>query len=110
MPDRPKIVTTSGGLSARPTNEKDLKAYPEILNWLCDDTWADGTARTRSSILFFVQDGAIKGCLMNKDDEMSLWAGGDSFAGFLACLEGRLKDPKADWRKMANHPSKRKGK
>lgn len=110
MPERPKIIPGSSASSARPGNEKDLKAYPEILNWLCDDTWNDGEVRQRSSILFFVQDGAIKGCLMDKDNEMSIWAGGDSFAGFLACLEGRLRDPKADWRKMANHPSKKKSK
>lgn len=110
MIDRPASPASRDGAPLKPS-DKDFKAsYPTLWAWMTDDAWKGGEARQRSSLLVFAEEDELKACLMNKDDQLSLWASARSFTDLLVCLETRLKDSKADWRMMKDHPNKQKQK
>jgi hypothetical protein len=74
--------------------------YPLVFEWLSAETWGDGSKKERSTCTFFFEDGQVKLCLSNKDDQVSLWASGDTLEAALGVLNARLADPKAEWRPM----------
>lgn len=76
------------------------ETYPALFSWLTALQWPDGSEKQRSTITFFVEDGAFKVCLTNKDDQVSLWGSGDDLEGALKVLNARCVDPKAEWKKM----------
>jgi len=78
---------------------------PVLGHFLCSESWPDGEARQRSSLVIFCEDGAWKVCLSDKDSCTSLWAGSKCFDDLLEALEARLTDDRVDWRK-----SRKKGK
>ena len=73
------------------------------------DQFEDGAPRATSTLLIFAEEGRLKGCLNDREEERSTWAVSDSFEGILACLDGRLRDGTAEWRKSGGF-TRRKGK
>jgi hypothetical protein len=97
---KPGATVGGGGKGAGRVEDKDWsKEAPTVLAYLQEDVWPDGEARQRSSIILFVEDGMLKGCLSDKDSAMTLWASSSSFWGILEALEGRLTEDSPDWRK-----------
>jgi len=72
--------------------------WPNLMAFLFDETYEDGTRRTTGTLLFFVQDGVFKACLNDRDCNRS---------AFLACsgphegcdaIEEGLVNDSLDWR------------
>ena len=86
--------------------DKDFaKEGPTLLAYLQEDAWPDGQVRQRSTMVCFVEDGMVKGCLSDKDTQMTLWASSRTFWGLVEALEARLTEDVPEWRK-----SRQKGK
>ncbi len=84
------------------------KPYPTLVSYLEDLTFDDGTERTRSTLLVFIEDGMVKLCLSDKHYERTTWVAGLGFKTALAALEKGLESGQCEWRKMT--PWKGRGK
>ncbi len=84
------------------------KDYPTLYEHLTATTWEDGTARIPSSIIMFAEEGMLKACLSERNDQMSLWASGNGLKGVLKALEGALNTPAPQWRKQKSQGGKKK--
>lgn len=102
-PDAAKVVEGAKGLVK---DEHAAKNYPNLVAFLCDDTWDDGGTRTPGSLTFYIEDGVWKACLNDRDASASLYVTGDNAVACMKSLESRLNGATtADWRSW-----KKKGK
>lgn len=94
-----------------PADPGMMKVYPVIYAYLTDDTFEDGEARERSTMLLVAEGDLFKACMIDKNADATLWASGATFDDLFACLETRLSDPGSDWRrrKPPGPPSRKKG-
>jgi len=88
-----------GGTGKFPTPPCLAERAPTLGHFLCDESWPDGEARQRSTLVIFVEDGNFKACLSDKDSNTSLWASCKSFDDLLEAMESRLTDDRPDWRR-----------
>jgi hypothetical protein len=95
---RPAAVSGSQATPG-PVDKGMTKVYPLIHAYLTEDSYDGGEVRERSTLLVVAEDGLFKACLIDKNIDATLWASGKVFDDMLACLETRLGDPGADWRK-----------
>lgn len=92
-------MASRGGAEPRVlTDPAFAEMYPILWSYLTQTKWEDGSARTPSSVLFFAQDGILKGMLRDRDAGLCLWVASATWSGLLDALEGALSDPRADWR------------
>ena len=71
---------------------------PALWEYLTSTVYDDGSPREPSTLLVFLQDGALKGMLRDKDGDRCLWVAARSLVGLLDALDGQVQDPSADWR------------
>jgi len=86
-----------------------LAEVPQVAEYLATRCWDDGSERTTSTLLFFVDGGAFKVCLNDRANARSLWASGRSLEGALACLEAMLGSGGAEWRRSAGAGQRSRG-
>lgn len=96
---RPARSASRGGSPLVPVDPECVEAYPSLLSWLSDDSWADGEARQRSTLLVVIEGDQWKACVIDKDSDATLWASARTLGDLLAAMEARLTDPDADWRR-----------
>ncbi len=96
---RPARTGGRGTGPLAPVDPECLECYPSLLSWLSDDSWADGEARQRSTLLVVVEGDQFKACVIDKDGDATLWASARTLGDLLAAMEARLSDPEADWRR-----------
>jgi len=80
------------------------QACPALHEFLTLCQLPDGTARTPSTLLVFVDGGLWKACLHERDAGLNLWATGESLAQLWEELEARLTAPVVDWRASGRTP------
>ncbi len=90
-----------------------LAGVPAVLEYLSSSVYADGASRVRSTLLVLVEDGSVKVCLSDRDQEQSLWRSASSLEDALLALEATLEGDHQDWRRSgsgggAKPPAKRK--
>lgn len=73
--------------------------HPALGEYLTATTYPDGGQRQTATVLVFVEDGVVKGCLRDRDTDMSLWASSGSIQGVLEALDAALAEPNPAWRK-----------
>ncbi len=76
-----------------------LAGLPALLEYLQSVSYPDGSPRLRSSLLVLVEDGSVKTCLSDRDQEQSLWRSGSSLEDALLALEATLTGEHQDWRR-----------
>jgi len=76
-----------------------LSVTPAVVEYLTASTYPDGSARERSTISIFVEDGVVKACLSDRDQARTLWRSGASVEDAVMALEGAVVDGTADWRR-----------
>jgi len=96
-----RVAATEKGKAAavKVQDNKLAKDCPALFEYLTLDAWEDGEVRQTATLLLFVEGGQFRGCVNDRENERSLWAGADTFLGLVGALEGRLIDPTADWRR-----------
>jgi len=100
-----KAKTTGLGQAA---NDVPFATEYPILHELMTSLSADGKAkRQTSSLTVFTQDGMWKACVVEKDNDVSLFGSGETFFGAVANLEARLDAPIVDWRDRAPRGKKK---
>jgi hypothetical protein len=84
----------------------DIKGAPTVACFLGSDAWPDGDLRERATLIVFVEDGAFKVCLSEKNLNATLWATSATWEGLLEALEDRLTADAPDWRKAKKFTKK----
>jgi hypothetical protein len=96
---KPRVAVNGKLLGqGKPEDQGFEHEWPTVFAYLTDDIWEDGSGRERSTLLIFAED-VFKCCLIDKDNDCTLWASGRTLEDLLSGLESRLVDPEADWRK-----------
>lgn len=85
-----------------------LGSMPAVLEYLTLAKFEDGSPRELSNLLFFVEDGRIKGCLNDRANECSLWRSGEDLLDVLKAMDEALQSGTADWRASKGKAAKRR--
>jgi len=75
-----------------------VRRAPTLYQWLSDDRWDDGSQRATSTLLLFVEDGCLKGCLNDREGGRSVFVTADSVESLLDELEAGLSQDSLAWR------------
>jgi len=90
--------TTTSVANAIPEVGKILKGYPTLWEFLTLTEWEEDVPRERGTLLFFVEDGLMKGCLNDKDSGYIAFLSGGSLEDLLEGLEAGLAEESLEWR------------
>lgn len=99
--------TKSSGSEGRPTvfvDEEMTAEYPNLVDFLREEKWDDGTSRRRGNVMFVIEGTLMKAWIHDKDGSRSAWVSGASFKDVLVAVEYALREGSLDWR-----PDKREG-
>lgn len=88
-------------------DEAFAKKYPQLVMWLTDDRWEDGTARELSSLSVKYQEGTVLMALNDQDGKRTLYKAAGSVAEGFQAVEKALQTGAAEWRAW-NHRTKKK--
>jgi hypothetical protein len=73
-------------------------SYPNLLAFMTQERWEDGTPRLTTTVLFFVERGELKLCISDRDLQRSAFLSGSDFQSLLELVEQRLEADDLDWR------------
>jgi len=86
---------------------KFLESYPTLHEYLTCTQWDARTIRTTSTLLFFVENGVMKVCLNDRDNNRSAFFTAPTMEELMSEMEVKLASEKVDWRtrsRQANQP------
>lgn len=106
---KPIVSEASGGSKLALADEASLKKYPTLVEYLTTLRWEDGTDRKPSSLSIFVEDGAWKVAVNDKDLQRSLYISGETLQDALGSVEKALRGENADWRAWNAAKGKKRG-
>lgn len=86
------------GLIAGPVDPGLEKEHPNLWAYLYQDKYDDGTIRRTATLLVFLDEGFVKACLNDRENNRSFFKASGSLNGVLAELEEALETGTADWR------------
>lgn len=113
MRDLRRERASSGRSDGQPLLGSDsYLGRPDLWEFLTRESYPDGAERQTGTLLIFAEDGALKGCLSDRDQLMRCFVTAASWEGLLEALEGALGDGGAEWRNYTPPPSpkgRRKG-
>jgi hypothetical protein len=72
--------------------------YPCLHEWLTLTRWEDGSARVPASLTLFFDDGRVKACLSDREQQRVAFVAGWTFSAVLEALEEGLVAHSLDWR------------
>lgn len=88
-------------------DEAWAKKHPQLVIWLSDDRWDDGTTRELSSLSLKYQEGMVLASLNDQDGKRTLYKAAGSVAEAIQAIEKALQTGNAEWRSW-NHRTKKK--
>lgn len=86
------------------------KLYPAITEYMTLIIDDDKKPRQPSTLYIFAEGGVWKACLGDRDNDLSLWASGETIAELLESLEALLEADSPPWRMKGKRQGKGKGK
>jgi len=95
---RPVTKGKSAGASAGAGDLSFAADYPLLHSYLSDETYDDGSARERSTVSVFFEDGVVKAALNDKDMKRSAYVSANAVDDLWMTLEAGLSGDKLDWR------------
>lgn len=96
---KPDSPAPDGGVSRSTREGDDWVLYPTLMEYLTEDRYEDGSSRRTSTVTLFAQDGQVKGCVNDRDNDCSAFFSAASIESLLAVIESKLKESSADWRR-----------
>lgn len=75
------------------------KKFPALMEFLTESLWPDGESRVTGSLTVFLQDGMLKACVADKDQELVAFVAGVGLTSLLRALEEGLVGDGLDWRR-----------
>ena len=76
-------------------------AHPRLVEFLQEAKYEDGSARKTGTMTFFVEDGAVKLCLNDRDVGETAWVTAATIQDVLRLAEKGLEEGSLGWRKPA---------
>lgn len=84
---------------------------PDLADFLSCESWDKDTQRVTGSISIFVEGGALKCCLSDRDQHQVCFLTADTLEDLLGLANDAVAgSPNADWRKMKGHYRSKNGK
>ena len=90
---------TGPGGCAGPGASEIALAYPSVWEMISEGHYPDGGPRLGATLLVFVDEGVVKLCLNDRDQEVSAWVSGASWDAAMAVLEDGLVRDTLTWRR-----------
>lgn len=72
--------------------------FPNLHEYLTSVRYDDGAVRATSTLLLFVDSGALKCCINDRDNNRSAFVTATDVMGIFLALENGLRDNTLDWR------------
>jgi len=95
---KPKPGDRSGPLEA-PFNDTDFSAsYPTLAAYLTDVRYQDNTPRTTSTVLIFCEQGVLRLCVNDRDNNRSVFFTGETIEAALLSAENAIATNTAEWK------------
>jgi len=95
---RPPAPPTSGPPTSKQSYSEWEKLWPNLLAFMQDETYEDGSRRTTGTLLFFFQDATFKACLNDRDCNRSAFLSASGIHEACDALEEGLANDSLDWR------------
>lgn len=92
----------SGGCVA-PADE--LERWAALLEFLCASAYPTGEPRETGTVLIFAEDGRLKACVSDRDQDAVAFVSGSGLLSLLSFVEDNLREGALDWR--TQKPKKR---
>lgn len=96
---RPRGPVSAGVPLVDRSPESLLGARQALGMHLLEEHWADGKPRKTSTLLLFLHEGRLKGCIRDRNTDETAWVSSDSLEGILDALEVGLQEGALDWRR-----------
>jgi hypothetical protein len=100
--------SSSGSLDGYCSSVQDAESLPLLVEFLTRVKYDDGSDRVPGSMTFFVEGGALKVCLSDKDQLLVGFLTLPSLKEALRAMEKALKDDKVDWRAQRSAVGRKK--
>jgi hypothetical protein len=84
------------------------KLYPDLVTFVSQSKWDDGSERTCGTILLLCEEGRAKVWLNDKDAGLSCWVSGDTMEAALASANKAVSTGGGDWRRPPLGAGKRR--
>jgi len=103
--NRPLPGQYNGPKEERLSDVQWAEEYPTLLSYLSERTYSDNKPRVTSTLLIFVDDGILRICINDRDNNRSAFVTAATFSEALASLESRLLEESLDWRVKSAYTS-----
>jgi len=105
--DQVKKKAGDKGKSPAPSDKEFARKYPAIWEFVSLTQNTDGTTRETSSLLYFIADGCWKVRLFEREQNLTLWAAGETQEEATEALEAMLQSGTAQWRSEGHRTDKK---
>lgn len=103
MIQRPKPGERCGPVEAA-FNDANFKAtYPTLSDYLTSTHYEDRSPRTTSTLLIFCENGVLRMCVNDRDNNRSVFFTSETVEGVLLSAENALATRTADWKTRSGY-------
>lgn len=95
---KPRPGERSGPVEAVFNDADFLRSYPTLAAFLTDTQYDDRSPRTTATILIFCENGILRLCLNDRDNNRSVFFTSETVEGCLICAENALCSNGVEWR------------
>jgi hypothetical protein len=96
--ERRSVGAGAGSVYAYPARGEDLASYPTLVEFLTLDRFNDGTPRVPGTVMLFVEDGRLKVCFNDRQEQVVGFVCVDSLETLLDDLEKLLEGDRVEFR------------
>jgi len=100
---RIKKDASKGSAAVTPGKWEDKQftgQYPNLAAFLSQTTYEDNTTRQTGTMIIFIQDGQLKMCLSDRDNQRNAFITSPTLQLLFDVVELGLGDGNLDWRNM----------
>lgn len=84
-----------------------LAKMPVLWEFLTVEAWEDGEARRTGTVLIFIEEGSVKLCLNDRDQDQVAFVTGSSLEEAFEAADAGLDGDSLDWRQSRRAGGKR---
>jgi len=100
---RPKPGERPGPQEAAFDDADFTKSYPTLAAYLTQTKYVTGEHRVTSTILIFIENGVLRLCLNDRDNNRSVFFTGETVEACLISAENAILAGTADWRTKSSY-------